>query len=241
MTNVILVHGAFHTGECWYRLIPVLQRRGFAVQAPTLRGQRGNPRHPLRVTLRGYADDIVACAGRLDGPAILLGHSLAGFAISVAAERRPELFSSLIYVAAAIPKPGRSTLKDATPSESSKAPRMKPRLAVTFPAAQASGFFYNRCEPETQARAGALLSPQPVRPMLGTVRSTPARLGSVPKHFVECLQDRVASIEHQRQAQAHMAFDGIHTLDTDHSPFLSDPEALADIIEQVATRAAGRS
>jgi pimeloyl-ACP methyl ester carboxylesterase len=230
--NIILIHGAFHTGACWYLLKPLLERGGFTVHTPTLRGQTGNPRHPLLVSLKSYTDDIINTAARLNGPSILLGHSLAGFAISAAAERRPDLFSMLIYLTAAIPKLGRSTLRDAAPSGPSQAPKMKPGLRVTFPQAYANDFMYHRCTPEVQAIAKQLLSPQPLRPMLGTLRSTPENLGSAKKHFIECLQDRVMPIEQQRIKQKHLHFDSVQTLDTDHSPFFSAPAALTEAIKR---------
>ena len=240
MRHIILVHGAFHTDQCWYLLAPLLKRRNFEVHAPLLRGQRGNPRHPLLVSLNGYAEDIINCAAQLNEPAILLGHSLAGFAISAAAERRPELFSSLIYVTAAVPKLGRSTLRDAMPPNPTHAPKMKLGLSTTFPAEQAADFFYNGCTPEVQVKAAGLLSPQPVRPLLGTVRSTQEKLGSIQKYYFECLHDHVMAIEGQRFMQNNLKFDGVQTLDTDHSPFLSNPEALADAIEYVHERSDNR-
>lgn len=236
MKNIILIHGAFHTGECWYRLVPVLEQRGFRVATPTLPGHRGNPRHPLLATLKGYANEVIHSAEQFQEPVTLLGHSLAGFAISVAAERRPELFSDLIYLTATIPKPGRSTLKDATPVGPHNAPRMKVRTTAKFPAGSAADFFYNTCAPDVQAKAASLLTPQPIRPMLGVVKTTPQGLGSVRKHYIECLQDRVNSIEAQHLKQKNMTFESVQTLDTDHSPFLSDPQALADAIARIANK-----
>lgn len=233
MQAIILVHGAFHTGECWWLLTPALTQRGFNVHAPTLRGQVGNPRHPLLVTLKGYTDDIVRCAEQAGGRVTLLGHSLAGFAISAAAERRPELFSDLIYLTAAVPKLGRSTLRDVASADPAQVPKMQVRARAVFPRSHAANFFYNCCPADIQTRATELLSPQPVRPMLGRVRLSQARLGSVRKHYFECMQDRVATIEMQRQMQKNLTFQTIRTLDTDHSPFLSDPEALAVAIDTV--------
>lgn len=233
--DIILIHGAFHTSECWYLLTSILERHGIKVHAPTLRGQRGNPRHPLLVSLKSYADDIIRVAEALEGPSVLLGHSLAGFAISAAAERRPELFLALIYLTAAIPKLGRSSLRDAAPSEPSQAPRMKLGLSATFPSECADDFFYNCCPSDVQMKARQLLSPQPLRPMLGVVRSTQAGLGSIRKHYIECLHDRVMSIKDQRIKQMNLVFDSVQTLNTDHSPFFSDPNLLAEAIERVVS------
>lgn len=230
---IILVHGSFHTAECWYLLTPILQQRGFAVHSPTLPGQRGNPRHPLLVSFKTYADAIIALAESIGEPVVLLGHSLAGFPISVAAERRPELFSHLIYVAAAIPAFGRATVMGSTPNEPRPAIPMKAGLTTSFPAELAGEFFYNCCPAHVQAHAASLLSPQPLRPLLGAIKTSRARLGTVPKHFVECLHDKVTSIDGQRAKQGNLNFLSIETLDADHSPFLSAPVALADAIDRM--------
>ena len=144
MRNIILVHGAFHTGECWCLLAPVLEARGFGVSTPTLRGQPGNPRNPLLVSWNTYAEDIIQCAEQKASPSVLLGHSLAGFAISVAAERRPDLLGRLIYLAAAVPKLGRSSVRDAVAEPQKGAPTPKFGIRMTFPRDKAGEIFYHR-------------------------------------------------------------------------------------------------
>lgn len=235
MKRILLVHGSFHTGDCWELLIPELKRRNFEAHAPTLRGQRGNPRNALLVSMQGYADDVIAAAEANDPPVVLLGHSLAGFAISAAAELRPDLFTSLIYLAAAVPKIGKCSLRDAVPPEHRRRTAAMPKLrpAVKFPPDLAAVTFYNRCAKNVQRRAIELLSAQPIRPLLGTLHTTKGRLGSVEKHFIECTDDNVMSLEGQRIMQKYLEFASVQTLDTDHSPFFSNPEGLADAIERV--------
>jgi pimeloyl-ACP methyl ester carboxylesterase len=217
--------------------MPALTRRGFEAHAPTLRGQRGNPRSTLFVSMKSYARDVIAAAERIKPPVILLGHSLAGFAISAAAERRPELFTMLIYLTAIVPKLGKCSLRDAVPPEHRRRDSAMPSLRPTieFPPEVARNFFYNRCTQELQQRAIELLSPQPLRPLLGSLRTTKERLCSVKKHFIECADDNVMSLEGQRVMQKYLRFESVQTLDTDHSPFFSNPEALADAIERVSS------
>ena len=234
MRNIILVHGAFHTGECWRLLAPVLEARGFVVSTPTLRGQPGNPCNPLLVNWNTYADDIIRCAAQKGSPTILLGHSLAGFAISAAAERRPDLFGRLIYLAAAVPKLGRSFVRDAVGQPQKGAPTPKFGIKMTFPRDKAGETFYQNCTPEVREQAVAALVPQPLRPFLSAVRLTRAGVGSIPKHFIACAEDRVIPIDVQRQKLTNLAFDSVVTLPTDHSPFLSDPQALADCIAHIS-------
>jgi pimeloyl-ACP methyl ester carboxylesterase len=64
---------------------------------------------------------------------------------------------------------------------------------------------------------------------------TPARFGTVPRHYIRCTQDRAIPLA----GQDHMieivdaAIGGkttIHTLESSHSPFLSQPAALSKIL-----------
>jgi pimeloyl-ACP methyl ester carboxylesterase len=180
----------------------------------------------------GYARDIVACAREMDGPSLLLGHSLAGFAISLAAEKQQTLFTRLIYLTAAVPKLGSSSLRDAAPPDKSPSD-MKMRLTASIPPEVAKAEFYNCCTKDVQEQAAAMLSPQPILPLLGKVRSTAANLGTVEKHSILCSQDRMMPIDYAL-ANANQKFHSVQTLDTDHSPFLSQPPALVEAIERIA-------
>jgi pimeloyl-ACP methyl ester carboxylesterase len=233
---ILLVHGAFHTGECWSRFAPYLVRRGFEVHTVTLGGHTGNPRHPLEVSMQTYGDDVIARAEQIGRPGILLGHSMGGMVISEAAERRPELFSSLIYLTAYAPPFGDNSVTALAPVSAlmASAPERGPEGTVVVAPETANQVFYNRCTPQAQAFAAQHLSPQPGAAGRGVVHTTEARLGRLPKFYIECTDDLALPIESQRALQANMAFDGVRTLDADHSPFLSAPDALADAIVALA-------
>jgi hypothetical protein len=48
------------------------------------------------------------------------------------------------------------------------------------------------------------------------------------KHFIECTEDNAIFIEYQRGMVELMKFDKLFSLPSDHSPFFSMPEQLAD-------------
>jgi pimeloyl-ACP methyl ester carboxylesterase len=69
----------------------------------------------------------------------------------------------------------------------------------------------------------------------------PARFGTVPRHYIRCAQDRAVPLT----GQDHMiaAVDGTiggktitHTLESSHSPFLSQPAALSRILIDICPR-----
>jgi len=99
----VFVHGGFHAGWCWQRTIAGLQALGHDGVAVDL------PGHGARVdeesTLANRRDAIVAALQPGD---VLVGHSGGGFDATLAADARPELVSHIIYLAAALPREGRT-------------------------------------------------------------------------------------------------------------------------------------
>jgi hypothetical protein len=90
--------------------------------------------------------------------------------------------------------------------------------------------FYGDCTDEDFDFARERLTPEPIRVLATPVRITPERFGRAPRAYVETLRDRAVTLQAQRRMQAALPCDPVFTLDSDHSPFLSHPEALARIL-----------
>jgi len=96
----VLVHGAWHGGWCWRRVIANLRSAGHVVFAPTLTGS-GERVHLTcaDLTLDDFATDVVSLIAAEElNDVILVGHSFGGNVISVVADREPELLKHLVYV-----------------------------------------------------------------------------------------------------------------------------------------------
>ena len=95
--NVVLVHGAFADGSGWRGVYDNLTNRGYKVTIVQ------NP-------LTSFDDDVAATnrvLDRLDGPAILVGHSWGGTVITEAGSHKN--VAGLVYVAALIPDTGETS------------------------------------------------------------------------------------------------------------------------------------
>src|ERR1700691_2314604 len=94
--NIVLVHGAFVDGSGWQGVYDLLAADGYrvaVVQNPAL----------------SLAGDVAAAhqiLGRLDGPAVLVGHSYGG-AVITEAGNHPNV-AALAYIAAYAPNEGES-------------------------------------------------------------------------------------------------------------------------------------
>lgn len=81
---LLLVHGAWHGAWCWDEgFMARLADAGFDVHALSLRGHGGSPgRERLRwLSTSDYVQDVLAVAGSLPSPPVLVGHSMGGWVV----------------------------------------------------------------------------------------------------------------------------------------------------------------
>src|SRR4051794_4207860 len=112
MSTYLLVHGAWHSGQCWERVVPLLESAGHRVLTPTLTGY-GDTAHLLspEVGLDTHVDDIVGLITAEDlTEVVLVGHSYAGLVISAAANEVPDRIAQLVYLDAMVPEDGESAV-----------------------------------------------------------------------------------------------------------------------------------
>jgi pimeloyl-ACP methyl ester carboxylesterase len=69
---------------------------------------------------------------------------------------------------------------------------------------------------------------------------TRERWGRLPRAYIECLDDHAVPIELQRAMHAALPCDPVVTMDSDHSPFLGEPRALAMHLADIASKFAAR-
>lgn len=235
-----MIHGAWHGGWCFDPLRQRLEDEGHGLFAPDLPGMGGDDTALGRVTLEDWGRFVAdICAGQRPGPVILCGHSRGGLVISQAAEAAPEAIDALVYICAMLLPAGMSR-------EAWQADRVPNPLfdAIIAPTEGRNGTIVDRTEApavfaqlsplELAAAAAARLVAEPSQPRTAPLRLTPARYGSVPRHYVECLYDRTIPLTDQRRMHAMQPCASITSLDADHSPFLSAPAALARTLLSIA-------
>jgi pimeloyl-ACP methyl ester carboxylesterase len=244
MATFILVHGAMHGGWCWHKLVPLLEAQGHRVLAPDLPGMGEDPTPLSEVTLSTWAEFIARLSREAGEPVILVGHSRGGTVISEAAELAPQSMLGLVYLAALLLPAGKKAFEAAVAEDARNAAEPGQgasdggSLRVEPEAARA--LFYNRASPQDAIWASARLCPEPLAPNLVALGVTRQRWGRVPRAYIECLDDRAVPIESQRAMHAALPCDPVVTMDSDHSPFLCQPRALAEHLADIASRFAAR-
>ena len=234
MASFVLVPGAMHGKWAWDRVTPCLERAGYDVVAEDLPGvasKLGAP--PLdAVTLDLWADFVAGLVRAADGPVMLAGHSRGGLVIGEAAERVHDRLAGLVYVTALLVPPGETGLQA---SGATAAPAHGgTQFARSLDPAVTRASLYHRCSAADAAWASARLCAEPMRPLNTPTSARWDGWGSVPRAYIACSDDRLITPERQHAMLEAVPCNPVVTLDSDHSPFLSMPEELAEAMVAVA-------
>ncbi len=237
--GVVLVHGAWHGAWCFERVIDRLADAGIEALAVDLPGHGSDP-GPLS-DLHGDAARVRDAIDELGGDCVLLGHSYGGAVITEAGVH-PSV-RHLVYLTAFALDFGESCMSAAVEESESLDISYEgtPNLAdafvshddgtITLTPDGAAACLFQDCDPETTAWALARIGPQPAV----TFGDTPAAVAwrERPSTYVVCTEDQGVHPELQRVMARRCA--AAVEWPTSHSPFLSAPERVADLLTRLAT------
>jgi pimeloyl-ACP methyl ester carboxylesterase len=223
--NIVLVHGAFADGSGWRGVYDELTARGYAVSIVQ------NP-------LTSFADDLAATRrvlNRQDGPVILVGHSYGGSIITEVGVD-PKV-AGLVYVAAFAPEVGQSTLDQY--AEIPPPPNFVPEE-------QPDGFAYLNAERfragfagDTREADAAFLRDAQVPIAMAALAApvTVAAWKTKPSWYIVATDDGAIAPDLLRSTARRI---GAETTEVpgSHVVFLTQPKAVADVIEAAAIGAA---
>ena len=191
----------------------------------------GDDRTPIGdATFDRAVEKIIQAIEQAAQPVILVGHSMAGVAITQAAEIVTQKIAKLVYLTAYLPSNGDSCLSLAIADHSTVPYGLQLSPDGSFATLRdewIKASFYNDCSDEDVARAKSKLRPQPLESYSRPVSLSAKRAGSVPRIFIECLRDHAITPGFQRKMYLQNPCETVLTLDTGHSPFFSAPAELA--------------
>ena len=226
--TLVLVHGAWHGPWCWQRLLPQLARQGLAVQCPALPSAGDAP--------AGLAEDasrVSAVLRGIAGPVVLCGHSYGGLVISAVETGQVDI-RRLVYLCAYMPEAGESletSLRNAGERRPGHWVRRLPDGRTQVDGERAAARFYQDCPDATQNWAIEQL-----RPHWAQVLSQPVAQPAWQRHastYVLCNADLALAPRIQREVYGPRA-QQVVTLQSSHSPFLSQPRQLAQVLADQA-------
>ena len=220
--NIVLVHGGFVDGSGWRGVYDVLKADGFnvsVVQNQTL-------------SLESDVATTHQALDRQDGPAILVGHSYGGVVISEAG--RHARVAGLVYIAAFAPDTGESvnTLIADPPPGAPVPPILPPVDGFLFLDREKFAESFAADLPAEQAAfmADSQL-PWGVEALNGAVTEPAWR--SKPSWYLVATDDRMIPPPAQR-FMSERAGTTVVEAPGSHSIYVSQPQAVADLIKQAA-------
>src|SRR6266850_1121954 len=222
MKNIVLVHGGFVDGSGWEGVYKILKNEGYdvsVVQNPT-------------ITL---ADDVAATQRVLaaqDGPAILVGHSYGGAVITEAGNHTK--VAGLVYITAFAPDKGESvaTLIKDPPPGAPVPPILPPQEGFLFlDKAKFPASFAGDVDTEKAAFMADSQVPWGVEALSGKI-SEPAWKAK-PSWYLIVTEDKMIPPDAQR-FMSKRAGSTVVEVKGSHAIYVSQPQAVADVIEQAA-------
>jgi pimeloyl-ACP methyl ester carboxylesterase len=236
--DIVLVHGAWEEANIWQAVTPLLEKDGYRVITVTLPGRPSSPLSPDKVSLDLYRDTILNVIGDRARPVVLVGHSFGGITISVAAEAAPEKIRTLVFVAGYLPKDGQSLLDLGNSDKDSKiGPHlqiMKDKGIIGVEYLARADLFCLDCNDQLRAAIPHLIVDEPLQPLVTPVHLTADRFGAVDKVYIHTAKDQVVSPSLQAVMVAATPVRREFTVDTGHTPFLTNPQGLTRNIEMAA-------
>jgi pimeloyl-ACP methyl ester carboxylesterase len=219
--TVVLVHGAWADGSSWSRMVlPLLDHGLKVICAP--------------IPLTSLSDDAAALdrvLERTDGPVLLAGHAYAG---AVIATTTGENVQGLVYIAALAPDEG-ETVAEVFYREKPhpRAPHLQPDAhgLIWMPPEGFQNAFAQNASDDVKSIIASVQRPIAVRCIQEPAPEPAWR--SRPSWFLIAEEDRMISPKTQRFMAERMAAK-VRVHPVDHTPLLTAPEVVVDIIREAA-------
>lgn len=237
-STYVLVHGSWMGQFCWSEVIPQLKSEGYEVISLDLPAHGDDPTPSESVSLSDYRDSIIAVIGERQN-IILVGHSMAGMAISAVAEAIPAQVIALVYLCAYLPRNGESLYQIASEDEETK---MMSYWRQNNPEHNTPAWIVEEgivevfgadCSAKYQDLLVAKHRPEPMSPCTSPVTLTAPNYGSVPRFYIETLNDNAVSHQHQTLMLSRVEVKGRFQLQSSHCPFFSIPDQLVAVLTEI--------
>ena len=226
INNIVLVHGAFADGSGWRPVWERLTAKGYNVTAVQ------NP-------LTSWADDVAATRrvlARQDGPTILVGHSYGGPIITeVGADDK---VAGLVYVASFAPDVGEALEElygDHPPSSDWEVDQEDDGFLFVNPKHFKAGFSADLSDADAAFMRDSQV---PINMSAFGTKLQNAAWRTKPSWAVIATDDR-AFDQRMLQRMAKRIGADITEVKASHAVFMTQPKAVADVIDRAAIEAGG--
>lgn len=227
MTLFALLHGGMHRGSCWDEVKAELERHGHRTVAPDLPVDTDSA--GAEEWSRVVVDAVDAAVGRADLDVIVVGHSISGLALPVAATMRP--VRRMVFVGGLLPVPAMTFVDHLAANPD----------AITFPEPELGGTgpfgltwesvrdgFYHDCPMDIAQRAFEEMRQQSFTVFLE--RCPIDHWPATPSTYILMRDDRAVGAAWARRNAVDRVGADLIELDGGHSPFFAGPLRLAEAL-----------
>jgi len=234
MATILVAHGAWSAGWAWKKMHPLLAERGHRLVTPTVTGL-GERAHLAQRTidLEAHITDLLAVIEFEDlRDLVLVGHSYGGMVATGVADRVPGRIAQRVYLDAFVPRDGQALFDLISPEA-----RSAMRKGV---AEQGEGWRIppNPVPEDTSEADRAWILPRRVMQPLATFEQALRLRGAadhLPRSYIYCLRPMPGDVFAQfaERARSEPGW-RLYEIDATHSPNVTAPEALADLLAAIA-------
>ena len=188
---------------------------------------------------------------------VLVAHSMGGVVATAVAEQVPDRLAKVVYLTAFMPRsgvPGIAYIQAPENAGELVGPQLLADPTVVgalridhrssseaYRANSKLAFYADVSQADHDAMAHMLTPDVPLAPFATPIVTTAARWGRVPRYYIRCSEDRAIrpALQQRFIDEADAFVPGnptvVHELRSSHSPFLSQPEVLVELLVRIAS------
>jgi pimeloyl-ACP methyl ester carboxylesterase len=233
----VLVHGAFQAPYAWQFVKAKLEAAGQKVVVIELQGHGQDQTPPSKISIKSYRNKVVAAITAVNGPVVLVGHSLGGAIITAVADTIPGHIEKLVYLAGFVPANNQSILDLTMMDPNSQfGPALVPSAdgyTVSIPNDKIMQVFAQDGNDQVKQLLIDNNRPEPIAPQADKIFLKNPALASVPKYYIHTNQDHAITIDLQNKMAAAAGIKNVYAVDSGHCPMLTKPDEVTNILLQI--------
>lgn len=252
-SHFVLIHGLCGGGWCWFKVKCLLESSGHKATALDLRASGTDPADVTAIqSFRDYNLPLERFFAALPGgeKVILVGHSAGGLSVTNALRKFPDKVDVAVYVGASMLKSGYQSSHDfkiGVPNLSEygdvyEYPQgfEQPPISVIFKKEYLRTLVYPMSSLEDITLASILSRPGPIRALVSIVEQDDPSKGAneierVRRVYIKTVQDKVMKPQQQEAMIEKWPPQEVYAIDSDHSPFFSNPFVLVSLLLKAAS------
>ena len=236
--TLVLVHGALLTGSIWGSVQSHLQNHLYNVVTLDVPGRGDDDVASTDATLYLAAKKVCDVANMQEGQVVLAGHSQSGAVINQAIHYCAVKIKALIYIAAVVPFDNEKPYDLLSEEDGLNFDRCaKQDISTGYYQIDKDGplkeMFMDDASEESAKRAIANMVPEPIIIGDNTLHFSMEIFRKIPKFYIKTTSDKIISLETQNKFISRLNFIQTHEVKSSHSPFISKPKQLSDILMHI--------